>query len=190
MGDVGEQIRQHECFDELQPERLRPDGLLERRAEHPAEQERRGDHREEHADLDAHVAHEEVAEVGLPALAEDALFASGKHPLQRHEEERQEEEVQNEPVEPDVRALVLDRADRNLGAAEQCREHREPHPGHSEGARPAVEDGVEDAEGERHRQHELDQRANEIHRINGAHVRRGEPVRIAQTQDGAEAEGA
>ena len=182
LGEVGE----HEDLEHLQRERLALDRPLQRRRLPERRQRGRRQERQEGERLDRQVAHHEVGAVGGPAVAEGRLLRQPREgALEGHEDEGEQEQVQQEPVEPERERLVEPALDRHAAAAGEGGGERQADADEPQDLAPA-QDEREGAEQEREPDGDLEQRAQERHRVVGPERRRGEDAREPERQDAEE----
>ena len=175
-------------FHELQRQRLRSDDPVEPPAAGNLGEHRRRHHREQRRHLDEQMAHEEVQRVGGPARAEDLLLLSQREePLERNEDRREQQQVQEEPVETQVEPAAERPVDRHVCTAQQQRRQRQRQPGDRQGLASA-EQRREQAEEEAGADDNLNQRADDRHRIVRAKIHLREERRVMQADDCAQAE--
>ena len=82
-----------------------------------------GEIHDEQRQPDQQVVDDEMREVGLPAGTEHGLLAvQGEHFLDQDEDHAGAQQVEDEPVEPDIRRVVGEVADRHAMAARRRRQ--------------------------------------------------------------------
>jgi hypothetical protein len=175
-------IRHQHTQQQLRQERDVLHGLLEMAADQPAEhvvqQEIHRQQRQPHDEM----VHREMLQIGLPFLAEDRLaLVQRKQLLDHHEDQGRAEQVQDEPVQPDIRRVVGELADRHARTAQRHRRDHQ-HERHEVEVALAIEDEIAQRDATGRQQADQQQLADDVDRILVAQIRRGQVLRKVERQ--------